>query len=69
MTGPPYALGCDVSEIGTFNSRIIREFRANKGKVGRPFEGAPVMLITATGARSGKLRSTPSSTCGTATAS
>jgi deazaflavin-dependent oxidoreductase (nitroreductase family) len=42
-----------------FNRAIIDEFRANDGKVGGPFEGAPVLLLTATGAKSGQQRTTP----------
>ena len=42
-----------------FNTRIIREFRENGGKVGGPFEGAPVLLLTSTGARSGQPRTSP----------
>lgn len=42
-----------------FNSAIIEEFRANGGKVGGPFEGAPVLLLTSTGARTGATRLNP----------
>jgi deazaflavin-dependent oxidoreductase (nitroreductase family) len=42
-----------------FNRRVIEEFRANGGKVGPPFEGAPMILITHTGAKSGKQYTTP----------
>jgi deazaflavin-dependent oxidoreductase (nitroreductase family) len=42
-----------------FNTKIIREFRENDGKVGGPFEGAPVLLLTSTGARSGQPRTSP----------
>jgi len=42
-----------------FNERIIAEFRANGGKVGGPFEGAPMVLLTTTGARSGRNHTTP----------
>ena len=42
-----------------FNSRIVAEFRANGGKVGPPFEGATLLLITTTGARSGQPRLAP----------
>lgn len=40
--------------MNDFNKRVIEEFRANEGKVGGPFEGRPVMLLTTTGARSGR---------------
>ena len=42
-----------------FNGRIVAEFRANGGKVGPPFEGATLLLITTTGARSGQPRLAP----------
>jgi deazaflavin-dependent oxidoreductase (nitroreductase family) len=42
-----------------FNSKIIDEFRANGGKVGGPFEGAPLLLLHTTGARSGQERVNP----------
>jgi deazaflavin-dependent oxidoreductase (nitroreductase family) len=42
-----------------FNTKIIREFRENDGKVGGPFEGAPVLLLTSTGAKSGQERVNP----------
>jgi deazaflavin-dependent oxidoreductase (nitroreductase family) len=45
--------------MSDFNSRIIEEFRANGGKVGGPFEGAPVLLLTCTGAKSGAKRVNP----------
>src|SRR5271156_29934 len=42
-----------------FNRKVIDEFRANEGRVGGPFEGAPVLLLTSTGAKSGEQRTTP----------
>jgi deazaflavin-dependent oxidoreductase (nitroreductase family) len=42
-----------------FNQQVIAEFRANGGKVGGPFEGAPMVLVTHTGAKSGTRRTTP----------
>nr|BBH85427.1 hypothetical protein KTC_01780 [Thermosporothrix sp. COM3] len=41
------------------NEAIIAEFRANGGKVGGPFEGAPMLLLTTTGAKSGRTHTTP----------
>ncbi len=41
-----------------FNRRIIEEFRANQGRVGA-FEGAPMVLLHTTGARSGDAHVTP----------
>ncbi len=45
--------------MNDFNSAIIEEFRAHGGRVGGPFEGAPLLLLTSTGAKSGQLRTTP----------
>jgi deazaflavin-dependent oxidoreductase (nitroreductase family) len=42
-----------------WNSKIIAEFRASGGKVGGPFEGAPLLLLHTTGARSGAARVNP----------
>ncbi len=41
------------------NAGIVAEFRANAGRVGGPFEGAPLLLLTTTGARSGRVRVKP----------
>ena len=42
-----------------FNKTIIDEFRANGGKVGGNFEGAPMLLLHTTGAKSGQERVNP----------
>jgi hypothetical protein len=42
-----------------FNRRNIEEFRANHGRLGGSFEGAPVLLLHSTGARSGEQRINP----------
>jgi deazaflavin-dependent oxidoreductase (nitroreductase family) len=42
-----------------FNAQIIEEFRANGGRVGRMFEGTPLLLLHHTGAKSGKSRVNP----------
>jgi hypothetical protein len=36
------------------NQRIVDEFRANDGRVGGPFAGAPLLLLTTRGAKSGR---------------
>jgi deazaflavin-dependent oxidoreductase (nitroreductase family) len=41
------------------NEKIIKEFRANGGKVGGPFEGAPLLLVHSKGAKSGRERVNP----------
>jgi deazaflavin-dependent oxidoreductase (nitroreductase family) len=48
-----------VPDMEEFNRGVIEEFRANDGKVGGPFEGAPVLLLTSVGAKSGERRTTP----------
>jgi deazaflavin-dependent oxidoreductase (nitroreductase family) len=42
-----------------FNRPIIEEFRTNHGRVGGMFEGAPLVLLTTTGARTGRPHTTP----------
>lgn len=42
-----------------WNERVIEEFRENGGKVGGPFEGAPLLLLHHVGARSGVSRVSP----------
>lgn len=37
-----------------FNKKVIEEFRANGGVCGGPFEGMPMILVTMTGAKSGR---------------
>jgi deazaflavin-dependent oxidoreductase (nitroreductase family) len=45
--------------VQDFNSKIIEEFRSNHGKVGGPFEGAPVLLLHHKGAKTGRERVNP----------
>ncbi|PPK71325.1 nitroreductase/quinone reductase family protein [Actinokineospora auranticolor] len=42
-----------------FNDAVIAEFRANSGQVGGFFEGARLLLLTTTGARTGNPHTTP----------
>lgn len=42
-----------------WNAKVIAEFRANEGRVGGPFEGAPMILVHHVGAKSGTRRVTP----------
>lgn len=42
-----------------YNEQIAAEFRANGGKLGGGFEGSPMILVTATGSKSGEQRTTP----------
>jgi deazaflavin-dependent oxidoreductase (nitroreductase family) len=43
----------------TLNQRIIDEFRANGGSVGGMFEGAPLVLVTTAGRKTGQPRTNP----------
>jgi len=47
------------TDTRSFNEQVIDEFRANGGKVGGPFEGAPMVLLTTTGAKSRQPRTMP----------
>lgn len=47
------------SDVSDFNRRNIEEFRANHGRIGGQFEGAPVLVLHSTGARSGEERVSP----------
>jgi deazaflavin-dependent oxidoreductase (nitroreductase family) len=42
-----------------FNAQVIEEFRANDGKVGGFFQGAPLLLLHHTGAKTGTERVNP----------
>jgi len=44
---------------GDVNRSLIVDFRATRGKVTGIFAGAPLLLLTTTGAKSGKPRTTP----------
>jgi deazaflavin-dependent oxidoreductase (nitroreductase family) len=46
-------------ELNDFNRKVIDEFRANDGVVTGPFAGAPMVLLTTTGAKTGKARVIP----------
>ena len=46
-------------DANDWNQGIITEFRANEGRVGGPFEGAPMILVHHVGRTSGKEYTTP----------
>ncbi len=48
-----------MADVNDWNQKIIEEFRANGGRVGGQFEGAPMILVHHTGARSGTERVNP----------
>jgi deazaflavin-dependent oxidoreductase (nitroreductase family) len=43
-----------MSETESWNDKIVAEFRANEGRVGGNFEGAPMVLVHHVGRRSGR---------------
>ncbi len=49
----------EINDLKAFNANIVEEFRANGGKVGGPFEGGDLLLLTTTGAKSGQPRLSP----------
>ena len=42
-----------------WNTSVIKEFRENGGRVGGQFDGAPLLLLTTTGAKTGQRRTSP----------
>lgn len=45
--------------MSDWNTKVIEEFRATGGKVGGQFDGAPLLLLKSTGAKSGQDRVAP----------
>jgi deazaflavin-dependent oxidoreductase (nitroreductase family) len=48
-----------VAEANDMNTKVIAEFRANEGRVGGPFEGAPMILVHHKGRKSGAAHVAP----------
>jgi deazaflavin-dependent oxidoreductase (nitroreductase family) len=48
-----------MADMNEFNRRVIEDFRANGGKVSGQFAGAPMLLLTTKGAKSGRTYTTP----------
>jgi deazaflavin-dependent oxidoreductase (nitroreductase family) len=48
-----------MSELQERNRKLIEEFRASRDKGELPLGGRPVVILTTTGAKSGKLHTTP----------
>lgn len=46
-------------QLNDFNQRIIDEFRANQGNVGDQFANMPLLLLTTTGAKTGRKLTKP----------
>jgi deazaflavin-dependent oxidoreductase (nitroreductase family) len=51
--------GPDAKQMAGINNAMIDQFRANGGKLGGNFEGAPVLLLHTVGAKSGLERINP----------
>jgi deazaflavin-dependent oxidoreductase (nitroreductase family) len=49
----------ETTDYNHFNRKLIAEYRANGGKVSGMFAGAPLLLLTTTGAKSGQPRVAP----------
>jgi deazaflavin-dependent oxidoreductase (nitroreductase family) len=47
------------SDLHELNQRVITEFRANQGKVGGRYANTPLLLLTTTGAKSGRTVTNP----------
>jgi deazaflavin-dependent oxidoreductase (nitroreductase family) len=48
-----------MSDTNDWNRNIIEEFRSNAGGIGGGFAGAPMLLLTTSGARTGRPHTTP----------
>jgi deazaflavin-dependent oxidoreductase (nitroreductase family) len=48
-----------MTDHSDYNRKLIEEFRANREKLGDPFPGRPLLLLTTTGAKSGLPRTSP----------
>ncbi len=46
-------------DFRAYNDAVVDEFRHNRGQVTGMFAGAPLVLLSTTGAKSGKRRTTP----------
>ncbi len=49
----------EIQDLNDWDRQIIEEFRANGGNVGGQLAGAPLLLLTTTGAKSGQPRTRP----------
>src|SRR5216683_5441774 len=47
-------LVADPRAMDELNQSVIKEFRANQGKVGGPMEAMPILLLTMTGGKTGR---------------
>jgi len=59
MIGAAGHVATYMADMNDFNRTIIEEFRANGGRVGGQFEGAPMLVLHTRGAKSGEPRLNP----------
>jgi len=59
FSGFVYGQSGSAAARNDFNQQVITEFRANQGKVGGRFANMPVLLLTTTGAKSGRAITKP----------
>lgn len=52
-------MATDRDVLDDVNRKVVEEFRANGGKVGGPFAGSDLVLLTTVGAKSGQPRISP----------
>src|SRR6266851_7797734 len=52
-------LVADPRAMDEMNQAVIKEFRANQGRVSGPMEGMPILLLTMTGAKTGRTLTRP----------
>ena len=48
-----------MEERADYNRRLIKDFRAQREATGKPMEGRPLLMLTTTGARSGRRYTAP----------
>ncbi len=48
-----------MSDLNDWNAKVIKQFRANDGRVGGDFEGAPLLLLHTRGAKTNEERVNP----------
>jgi deazaflavin-dependent oxidoreductase (nitroreductase family) len=49
----------DLMNVPNLNEQVIEDFRANGGRVGGPYEGAPIILVHHVGVKTGAKRVSP----------
>ena len=59
MSQVPHPSVAPEARVHGFNRPIVEEFRANEGRVGGPFEGGDLLLLTTVGAKSGLEQTSP----------